>query len=346
MEPQELVKQQVLQSLEQAKNNDDVQKAQDEAKRTAIITAIGRALSTAANAKAQSRGGAALDLSPYDALDASGRQGVQDAHSAQNQKVSDIIQANQLRQSFGAEDRANQELGIKKSESDRKVKNDATDSEFKKAQLDLLKNKLAEDTSIKQQNIELKSQQQSNGISEAEKAFEKTSAQDLANWKSQGGAKAADLSINRLESIRDKLRSSEGQSLSGGFVNRASSLFGESGKNIRELVNPQTTSTSQEIGSAALPGMKAMFPGQTSDRELKTFMELSFDPRLSPEENAKKLDGQINVLKAKRDSFVSKEEQLGKTGSLLPQDATATPEPGSDIDSQIQALEKELGIRK
>ncbi len=142
-------------------------------------------------------------------------------------------------------------------------------------------------------------------VPEGTKALDRTFAKEYDDWTS-GGEAAVDKNLQRLKEAKDALAKHKDDTFgtSGRITGRLPDfLRGEEGLRIR-----------QDVHAAAQGALKATLGAQFTEKEGERIMAASYDEKLSPAENIKKIDTAIKELataKANKDSKVSHFEQNG-----------------------------------
>lgn len=176
-------------------------------------------------------------------------------------------------------------LGIQEKESEARLKEAQANNAYRNKMLEL-----------EQEKVDLaKSKTLPPGM---EKVIE-DEAKTAADWAS-GGRESFNSGVNRLNSAMEKL-----SKMSDSWGSRGRARFGENALSSEQL------SVQQDISDAVLPALKATFPGNTSDAELRTLAKSFVDFRLSPQENIKNIQAKIGDLKAKA---ATKEQIAAKFG--------------------------------
>lgn len=112
-------------------------------------------------------------------------------------------------------------------------------------------------------------------------------AKTATEWAS-GGKDAYESGVKRLDSALSKL-----ENMKEGMLDKTRARFGENALSEDQL------SVQQDIADAVLPALKATFPGNTSDAELRTLAKSFVDFRLSPKANAANVRAKMEGLAAK-----------------------------------------------
>lgn len=133
MTPEQAIRQQLMQKYQAAQDDTGIQKAREDAETTDLISGIGSALTQAAYADAQSRGGSGPDLSSFQGMSQKARQAIKDAVEARQGKINNVLGEVSLQKGFADADRAAQSAQLAQDQF-----------AFQKGQTDL-QNKLSQD---------------------------------------------------------------------------------------------------------------------------------------------------------------------------------------------------------
>lgn len=306
----------------------DVEAIADQSKQDQLVAGLGGALSQLGSAESISRGGPAPDRSFYADM----------ADSAKN-RVAEAIKARRLGQDSMLEsDKAMYSMDREAAEQDRLAKKADQENKFRQQEIDLKKMSLgAAEAAARNKPVPL---------SAGDVSKDREIGKEVANYQASGGRKTIDVSLNSLRKLADQLDKNEG--LTGGIGQFAiEALPGRTPDMVRKFTSPKVSSMKQDIEKAVLPGLKALFPGATSNVELQTFKELSFDPLLSDKENAEKLRSEIARLQSKADSMDALSNELkakGTTKDFAPAAVSSYPKKVRDAagrSATVNSIEEE-----
>lgn len=184
------------------------------------------------------------------------------------------------------------EMGIRKQ---------SLDKENKMLEETLRHNRAVEDIAVKKQEQEAKKTLPPG----MDKVYAEQ-AKDAADW-SGGGRDAYESGMKRLDSALSKLEKMKDSS--------TDKLFARLGEN---ALSSEQLSVQQDIADAVLPALKATFPGNTSDAELRTLARSFVDFRLSPKENVKNIKAKMEGLSAKAATKEALADKFGLSKSKSP----------------------------
>lgn len=132
-------------------------------------------------------------------------------------------------------------------------------------------------------------------------------AADYNNWNGPGRA-TAEKNLQRLESARETLKKHE------------KDAFGTSGRVTGRLPDALRSEESirlrQDVQSAAMGSLRATLGSQFTEKEGQRVMNMSYDERLSPTENIRKIDSAIAEIKQAADLNNEKSNYYEKHGTL------------------------------
>lgn len=138
---------------------------------------------------------------------------------------------------------------------------------------------------------------------------DKEFAKQYNDWVSKDSADM-DLNLTRLRDAKAKIEAAK----------KANQILDSSGRVIGILPDWFKPSLSLEIRdnvhAAAVGGLKAAFGANPSESEGRNFMKFSYDEKLSPEVNLKKIDDTIKNLEQKKSIKNQQVSYFGKYGTL------------------------------
>lgn len=294
----------------------DIKDARAQRRNSNLLASIGRGLNTISNSV-----GAKTNNEGYDAMDKQGEQGVSDVQSdyklgSDKQKmVRDYLMKKDL-------------MGMKGKSYDLQAK--------------MLDDKLRHEKIMEgmtQQQINMKKNlMQTHG----EAAVDSDIAKKYAEYVGANGRSKGIAALDKLKSVRDELV--KDPSLTGGYVNYLP-------ENMRAKLGEKGLGMEQEVQSAILGNLKQIFGGgHTTEEQMKIFLKKSYDPRLSGEENAKKLTLSINQAEselAQTDKTMKYFEQNhGKMAGFRGDAINAQPASPAANQSEQFNEKQESGIQR
>ena len=143
-------------------------------------------------------------------------------------------------------------------------------------------------------------------LTPGQKALDVSFAKELDDWTSSGEA-VADKNLNRLREARNKLaEAADNGSISGRVVGRLPDV----------LRSEESLAIQQDVHAAAIGALKATLGAQFTEKEGQRIMNMAYDPRLSPQENVKKIDAAIAELERSKENKNAKAAQFEAAGTL------------------------------
>lgn len=125
-------------------------------------------------------------------------------------------------------------------------------------------------------------------LSEAQKYVDREFGKEYARWT--GGAFAnVQSNLEKLEDVVNQLKTTD--EATGTFV-------GLIPKAVRDLVTPEGAALQDTVESVIMQTLKETLGAQFTEREAKKLLETAYNPRLSEEENAKRLQRTIQQIKS------------------------------------------------
>ncbi len=294
--------------LEQA--DQDLRDAEEADRKRQLIAGIGQALAAAASARGLARVGKSPDLSQFQNISEASSRALSDAVTRRRKAQAEEQDATKQKEDARAQAIANaakERAAALEKQSDREARAEekAQDRAFQKAQQEASlrqQKELAEASrGLEKEKLAAQAKPAEVKLSPQETSRQRTVGEEVGNYQTKGGRKAVEDSLAKLESIATKLEDPKNSRLTGTIVDKAAAILGA--QDLRDTLAPDQLALKQQVKDAVLPGLKAMFPGATSDTELKTFMELTWDDRLSPKENAAKIRARLPQLRSRMESL-------------------------------------------
>lgn len=124
---------------------------------------------------------------------------------------------------------------------------------------------------------------------EAQKAVDTTFGKEYADYTAMGGRAGVEKNLGLLEEAAGDLDAPG--DISGGM----SGLLPEVGQ---DYVNPKLAATRDKIRSAIQSTLKQVLGGQYTEREGQAIFSRAFNPRLSDEENARRVRAELSALQS------------------------------------------------
>lgn len=176
-------------------------------------------------------------------------------------------------------------------------------------------------------------------LSPGQKAADVSFGKEYQDWNAQGGYANVDKQLGALEGVKEALKNNP---------NLTGPRIGATPEWIRSVSNPESIAVQQAANQAVQATLRQTLGAQFTEKEGVRVMNNSYDPRLSPEENIKKIDATIKQLKS---MAIEKENASqyfeNNSGSLngyrpvnrQPQAAAVIPKPSNNPQAaRIQEL--------
>jgi hypothetical protein len=132
-------------------------------------------------------------------------------------------------------------------------------------------------------------------LSEGQKAVDRKYATDFVDWNNNGGAAGVNKNLAQLEAPLKKLESGSG---SGGVLDALP-------KSVQDYVNRDNAAIQDSVSEVVQSSLKATLGAQFTEREGAGILARAFNPRQSPQENAKRVR---RLLKSISDSAQAKQD--------------------------------------
>jgi hypothetical protein len=339
-EQKQKLREAMLAKYQQAQDNTAVQEAQDSSDTTNLVSGIGEALSTAANANAMSRGGQAPDLSMYQNLRDQARQRIKDAVEARQGKIAAAKGEMEMQQGFNAEDRADEGLKLNQDQFGLSKEQFAHTKDQAGIQNKFNQDKMAQDTSQFDQTMAFNRQknaqdagfkQQELGQRDRELDFKgKELDQRLSTPPKTKGQEAADIEFGRryaeyksggFAKGEENLKKLEGVIAEIGKVNAKgdnlqSRWTGAMPLGARAIFDQDSVRIQQNVESVAQEAMKEILGAQFAQKEGQELLKRTWNPQLPTAENVKNVQGLVSKLRQANQAMKSMSDHFEKTGSI------------------------------
>lgn len=156
----------------------------------------------------------------------------------------------------------------------------------------------------------------------AQVAVDRSFAKDYADYVAGGGYSDVQKQIQSLEEIADMLEG--GEKMTGPIVGRLPDIF-------RQSVAPKSIPAQQQVEQSIQKTLRQTLGAQFTEKEGERFLARGYDPRLSPEQNAKKLRDAISQLKQMADAKQKAAEYYEANGTLAGFRGGVAPTPAAPI---------------
>lgn len=143
-------------------------------------------------------------------------------------------------------------------------------------------------------------------LTPAEKKADEEYGKKWTEWTAAGGKAGADLRLKKLEDLQARFEKTP-------FPPRVAGLLPEKGQ---KLLTPEVQSLKNEVQSVVQENLKPILGGQFAAIEATAVLERAFDPLMSKEENAHRLQYEINKIKGQVQSESAAAEYFNKNGTM------------------------------
>jgi hypothetical protein len=163
--------------------------------------------------------------------------------------------------------------------------------------------------------------------SAGEKKQDEAFAKDNELWTS-GGATDAAKAVTQLKDVAAKLRAAGGKKIfaTGSNPNGAANLgeaLGPTGPIagmlpdvVNSFINPEALDLRGRVGEVIQRGARGVLGAQYTQKEGEQFFQNTYNPRLSPEKNADRIEALANQMEAAAQAKQAKAAHFGQTGTL------------------------------
>lgn len=181
------------------------------------------------------------------------------------------------------------------------------------------------------------------GQEAADKAFGK----DYADYQAGGGKAGVEKNINLLNQAQQGLDETT-------MLDRAAGVLP---KSLRDFLTPKAVAREDAVKSAIQSTLRQTLGSQFTEKEAQTLMDRAYNPRLSAEENKKRIQAAVGELQQRASEKERAARQFEQSGSLVGYSpargqqmapASLPSEQGSGLSpeqrqARIQELRKKLG---
>lgn len=182
-------------------------------------------------------------------------------------------------------------------------------------------------------------------LTPAQKKVDESFARDYNDWKLQGGYSTIKRNLGDLRGAISELRENKGVLGKSGPL---AGLF--AGTAIQDVVNPEASAIQDRINRVVMGSLKATLGAQFTQEEGRRVLEATFNPRQSPEENARRLESLIGELEKQAEAKEKAAEYFEEFGTMRGYKGPYFEEFGFDSvnlkSSQRERSPKSSSIRK
>lgn len=202
-------------------------------------------------------------------------------------------------------------------------------TEYKSNPRQLLDAQLAAQLKMKQ----MESKSSKPELSEGQKTLDRDFAKEVSNLDNQGGFATIDKSLKQLEKVKTLLSSDSKAS---------GPLIGLLPKAARDILVPQSGKAQDAIQDVVMSTLRPILGAQFTEEEGKRVVANTFNERLSPKENLRRLELLQQTLKEQAAAKKASVEYFKKNGgSLL---GYQGPQPISNADDLQSTLAQKAGV--
>jgi hypothetical protein len=178
-------------------------------------------------------------------------------------------------------------------------------------------------------------------LTEAEKAVDKAYAKEYANYIAAGGSKTSESDINKLDELAKEMK--DNKDIFAGPLDTAVEYLGGF-DTFRAAVNPKLQDIKSRLEQIVQQDLRTTLGAQFTEKEGRQFLERSFDPKLGYEENKKRLDDFIKMVKSRANARMKSAKYFEDKGTL--KGFKGTESVGESATSDTVLLEAPNGQRK
>ncbi|MBF32020.1 MAG: hypothetical protein CL529_12715 [Aequorivita sp.] len=142
-------------------------------------------------------------------------------------------------------------------------------------------------------------------LSKGEEANDKAFAKDYNEWGVRGRG-TYDKNMSRLKESLAKLKDEPPASLSGRFAGRMPDI----------MRSEESLVIEEDVRASAMGALRATLGAQFTEKEGERIMNASYNPRLEPEENIKKIEKAIKELETNRENIEARSAYFEEVGTL------------------------------
>ena len=185
---------------------------------------------------------------------------------------------------------------------------EAANSQARQASLDIQNKKLDAYLKEQERNARLAQQKESKELMPGQKALDQSFAKDYSDYVAQGGSAAQASHMKSIDSVKEWLNKP------GQQTNK--SIVGSLPDAGRALFDSEGLGKQQEVEDAVMSSLRQTLGSQFTEREGRKILAVSYDPRLSDEQNIAKLSKLQTKLQLMAQSKADAAKYFEENGSL------------------------------
>lgn len=171
-------------------------------------------------------------------------------------------------------------------------------------------------------------------LSPGEKQVDETFGKELADYHYGGGKASVEKNIQRLEGAIGKLK--ENPDITGGFTTKLP-WTGEDAQ--QDWINPEMAAVRDDIRGAIQGSLKQVLGAQFTEKEAQAMFNRAFNPRLSPEENVRRANAELEAIKRMAAQKDQSAQYFAKQGTLKGFKPSATRMNAGESETQLAKAE-------
>lgn len=143
-------------------------------------------------------------------------------------------------------------------------------------------------------------------LTPAEKKADEEYGKKWSEFMAEGGKAGAEFRLNKLEKLKDRFQETP-------FPPRVSGLLPEKAQ---KVMSPDVQSLKNEVQSVVQESLRPILGGQFAASEAQQVLDRAFDPLMDKKENFRRLENEIQKIRAKVEAETAAAEYYGEKGTL------------------------------
>lgn len=247
-------------------------------------------------------------------------------------QIANLLLGARAEEEAGAEQEA-----LRQQEAAARMQEQAASREFQMTEAEkdrqLRRDLAAQEMAARSQKDAQEASQKKAPLTKGQEALDRQFAKRYEEFAAGGGEEGLQQKIKGLEEIKQGL--SKTDTASGPIV-------GLLPKSVRDIVTPQGAAFQDRLLSTIQETLRQTLGGQFTEREAQQLFERAYNPRLSEEENIKRVEKVINELSAKGKATGEAARYFEEAGTLSGFKG-ASEAPATDPKSRLEQLRKKYG---